>query len=86
MKPLDLKYSMSVLLSISERGQCFKKDLYGVVSSPNTLDKLLEDLRREKLIEIREEMRGRRTYYITLTPKGKQVARKLKEIDLMLRR
>ena len=86
MRALDLKYAMSVLLSISERGQCLKKDLYGTVSSPNTLDKLLGDLRSEKLIEMREEIRGRRTYYIALTPKGKKVVRKLKEIDFILSR
>ena len=84
MKALDTKYSMSVLLFLSERGQCFKKDLYGVVTSPNTLDKLLDHLQAAGLITMKEEILGRRTYLITLTSTGKRVAKKLKEIDGLL--
>ena len=84
MKALDTKYSMSVLLFLSERGQCFKKDLYSVVTSPNTLDKLLDSLQDAGLIAMKEEIRGRRTYLITPTATGKRVAKKLKEIDGML--
>jgi hypothetical protein len=44
MRALDAKYSISVMLFILQNGQCFKKDLYSVVTSPNTLDKLLDIL------------------------------------------
>jgi DNA-binding MarR family transcriptional regulator len=84
MKALDTKYSMSVLLFVSEKGQCFKKDLYSVVTSPNTLDKLLDSLQDAGLIAMKEEIRGRRTYLITLTATGKRVTKKLKEIDGIL--
>ncbi len=84
MKALDSKYSMSVLLFLSERDQCFKKDLYGVVTSPNTLDKLLDHLQTAGLITMKEEILGRRTYLITLTSTGKRVANKLREIDGMV--
>ena len=84
MKALDAKYSMSLLLFLSERNWCFKKDLYSVVTSPNTLDKLLDHLQTAGLITMKEEILGRRTYMITLTLKGKKVAKKLKDIDFML--
>ncbi|MBX8638322.1 MAG: hypothetical protein KIY11_08225, partial [Thermoplasmata archaeon] len=61
--------------------QCFKKDLYSVVTSPNTLDKLLDILQDAGLITMKEEMKGRRTYLISLSATGRRVAKKLKEID-----
>ncbi len=81
MKILDMKYSMSVILSIQDAGQCQKKDLLRIVKSPSTLNDLLDALKETGLIEMVEEMKGRRTYTITLTAKGKSVARKLKELD-----
>lgn len=86
MKALDTKYSVSALLFLSERYQCFMKDLYSVATRPNTLDKLLGGLQTAGLVAMKEEMRGRRTYLITLTPTGKRVAKKLKETDGMLNR
>ena len=81
MKALDAKYSMSAMLFILQKGQCFKKDLYSVVTSPNTLDKLLDILQDAGLITMKEEMKGRRTYLISLSATGRRVAKKLKEID-----
>ena len=84
MKALDAKYSMSAMLFILQNGQCFKKDLYSVVTSPNTLDKLLDILQDAGLITMKEEMKGRRTYLISLSSlsaTGRRVAKKLKEID-----
>ena len=42
---------------------------------------MLDELKKSGLIEMVEEMKGRRTYTITLTAKGRNVARKLKELD-----
>ncbi len=84
MRALDSKYSMSVMLSISEMESCYKKDLFRIVTSPNTLDKLLTDLQKARLIEMREEIQRRRVYHITLTGKGRSVVKKLKEIDNLL--
>ena len=87
MKALDAKYSMSAMLFILQNGQCFKKDLYSVVTSPNTLDKLLDILQDAGLITMKEEMKGRRTYLISLSSlsaTGRRVAKKLKEIDGLL--
>ena len=81
MKILDMKYSMSVILSIHDAGQCLKKDLLKIVKSPSTLNDLLDELKESGLIQMVEEMKGRRTYTITLTAKGKSVAKKLKELD-----
>ena len=85
MKALDAKYSMSAMLFILQNGQCFKKDLYSAVTSPNTLDKLLDILQDAGLITMKEEMKGRRAYLISLSATGKRVAKKLKEIDGILR-
>ena len=84
MKALDAKYSMPAMLFILQNGQCFKKDLYSVVTSPNTLDKLLDILQDAGLITMKEEMKGRRTYLISLSATGRRVAKKLKEIDGLL--
>ena len=67
---MDSKYSTSVLISILDMGPWIKNDLLGIVKSPNTLDKLLDGLKVARLIELKVEIRGRRTYFITLTPKG----------------
>ena len=84
MKALDAKYSMSAMLFILQNGQCFKKDLHSVVTRPNTLDKLLDILQDAGLITMKEEMKGRRTYLISLRATGRRVAKKLKEIDGLL--
>ena len=84
MKALDGKYSMSAMLFILQKGQCLKKDLYSVVTSPNTLDKLLHILQDAGLITMKEEMQDRRTYLISLSATGRRVAKKLKDIDGLL--
>ena len=57
-----------------------------IVISPNTLDKLLDILQDAGLITMKEEMKGRRTYLISLSATGRRVAKKLKEIDGQLSR
>jgi DNA-binding PadR family transcriptional regulator len=72
------------MLFILQKGQCFEKYLYSVVTSPNTLDKLLDMLQDAGLIDMKEEMQGRRTYLISLSATGGRVVKKLREIDGLL--
>jgi len=81
MDSLDLKYAKSVLLHIVDRGTLKKSDLFYVVKSHQVLDNLLNALMQDGYLKIEENERGPKKYSISLTPKGKIIAKKLKEAD-----
>jgi len=81
MDSLDLKYAKSVLLRVADRGAVKKSDLFDVVKSHQVLDNLLGALMKDEYLKIEENKRGPKKYSIFLTPKGKIVAKKLKEAD-----
>ena len=79
---LDLKYSKSVLLKIySFNEPIAKKDLGKVVKSHQVLDNLLINLEKDGYIHISSNIVGPRVFKISLTDKGRQVAKKLKEAE-----
>lgn len=58
-----------------------KHELFDVVTSNQTLDKLLDALEGDGYITKKLSEYGRRTYEITLTPKGHAVAEQLKRAE-----
>ena len=78
---LARKHVSSVLLYLLRKGEVKKTDIVSVVRSNTTVDKLTGELVKEGLISIRKEFAGRKTYTISLTPKGRAVAEQLKKAD-----
>jgi DNA-binding MarR family transcriptional regulator len=83
IEALSAKHSVSVLLGLLDRGEVNKMRIMEFGPSINTIDAILDLLSSSKLIAIREEMRGRRVYYVSLTELGRRVAVKLDEIRSM---
>ncbi|MVT14473.1 MAG: hypothetical protein GPW19_03030 [Euryarchaeota archaeon] len=78
---LSEKYAITILKYIYDRGTIKKYDLLEVIKSSWSLDKILNKLEKAGFIEIKEQIMGRRVYYITLTEKGRVIAGKLKSIE-----
>ncbi len=81
MDSLDLKHAKSVLLFIFDNGTLMKSNLFHIVKSHQVLDNLLESLENDGYLIINKNEKGPKKYTITLTPKGKSVAQKLKEAE-----
>ena len=79
MDSLDLKYAKSVLQKLTEEEYFMKSELFKIVTSNQTLDKLLAALEEDGYVTKKLSTYGRRTYTISLTPKGRQVAEQLKK-------
>jgi len=78
---LNLKYSKPILIKLLElNGTAKKNDLAAVTSGWPALDKTLAALEVDQFIEISEKFLGRRTYVISLTSKGLEVAKMLQAI------
>ena len=80
VKTLSEKHAVSVLLGIFDNGEVRKMQIMDFGPSINTIDALLNVLSQDDLIVMKEEMKGRRTFLISLSDKGKKVAEKLNEI------
>ena len=80
VKTLSEKHAVSVLLGIFDNGEVRKMQIMDFGPSINTIDSLLNVLSHDDLIVMREEMKGRRTFLISLSDKGKKVAEKLNKI------
>jgi|YelNatPaOPRAMG01_1025707.scaffolds.fasta_scaffold99203_2 DNA-binding MarR family transcriptional regulator len=80
---LSEKYAISLLIYLFNKNSPVNKDELrkNVVKSVSSLDKLLDKLRENNLINIKEEIIGRRTYFISLTDKGKTLSGLLKEVE-----
>ena len=74
VKALSEKHAVSVILGIYDRGEVKKMQIMDFGPSINTIDALLKTLMDEGIIAVREEMQGRRVFFISLTEKGKRVA------------
>ncbi len=83
VKALSEKHSVSVLLGLLDSGEVSKMTIMRFGPSINTIDALLETLKREDLIIVKEERRGRRVFLISLTEKGRKVAEILDKIRKM---
>lgn len=73
--------SQKILLKLYEvGGEVYKTTLKSVVPNSYSLDKHLEELKRDGYVKIREEKIIRITYYVSLTPKGLATAEQIKNI------
>ena len=81
MTSLDLRYAHSVLIKLREKDSFMKYELFDIVTSNQTLDKLLNGLEKDEYIIKKLSVYGRRTYEISLTPKGRIVAENLVHLE-----
>lgn len=82
---LSRQDAIEVLLFVFENGPVKKTDLQKVATM-HTIDTLLPLLEAEHLLIVKEDFIGRRTYIITLTAKGVQVALRLKSAMLITKK
>ena len=68
------------MLGLLDNGEVSKMRIMKFGPSINSIDALLELLKREDLISVKEERRGRRVFLISLTEKGRKVAEILDSI------
>ena len=69
-----------ILLLLLDKGHAKKTDLLSITTM-HTVERALSELLKGDLITIKEEFIGRRTYEISLTPKGRAVAEQLKRAE-----
>ena len=81
MDVLDFRYAKSVILKLLEKDTFMKSELFKIVSSNQTLDKLLDALEKDGYVTKISSNYGRRTYSISLTDKGRTVAEQLKKAE-----
>jgi DNA-binding HxlR family transcriptional regulator len=73
--------SVKILMLIDEKEEVRHTDLTKIIASRGTLSANLKTLEKEKLVERRvETTKPIKTWY-TLTPKGKEIALRLTEIE-----
>lgn len=80
LSSLDLHFSKSILEKLLERS-VLKTELQGIVKNLYSLDKILNELSKDGLINSETKSFGKNITEISLTEKGRAVAEKLKEID-----
>ena len=68
------KHAVSVILGIYDRREVKKMQIMDFGPSINTIDALLKTLTDEGIAAMREEMQGRRVFFISLAEKGKRIA------------
>ncbi len=66
---------------LRKQNEVVKTSLLSIVPNSYSLERHLTDLRKHGLISIREEKIVRRTFYVSLTPKGRAVAEQLKRAE-----
>ena len=86
MISLDNKFANSVIRFLYEADKpVIKSALSKVVNNPYTLSKLLESLSKDGLINYSINEFGRKSYNISLTQKGRDVAEQLKKAEEMVK-
>ena len=86
MDALDFRYAKSVILKLLEKDTFMKSELFAIVTSNQTLDKLLDALEKDGYVSKISSKYGRRTYSISLTDKGRVAAEQLKRMDVIASR
>ncbi len=81
MDALDFRYAKSVILKLLEKDTFMKSELFTIVTSNQTLDKLLDALEKDGYVSKISSKYGRRTYSISLTDRGRSVAEQLKRAE-----
>ena len=74
MKSLDLPYAKSVLIELLRKDGVPITTLQKIVTSYNTVKKLIDSFEKDGFAEKKELMIGRKTFQVRLTPKGRAVA------------
>lgn len=72
-------HEISILEFLLEEGEVFKTKLIPIVSSPPILSNVLRKLEADGLVTIKERRIGRKSYLVSLAPKGRLAAEKLRE-------
>ncbi|MCL4450474.1 MAG: hypothetical protein M1386_04065 [Candidatus Thermoplasmatota archaeon] len=72
-------HEISILEFLLEEGEVFKTKLIPIVSSPPILSNVLRKLETDGLVTIKERRIGRKSYLVSLAPKGRLAAEKLRE-------
>ena len=75
--PLDIRHENKILLFLLERGEIKKTGLLEIMSSSDSLSRILQDLINAGLIESETEIQGRKVILTKLTPLGRRVADQL---------
>ena len=78
---LDLRHSSKILLFLLQNGQIKKTELLSVISSSDSLSSSLRKMDEEGLIKIETKVIGRKTIFISLTERGREVAEQLKKAE-----
>ena len=79
---LNERYAKAIVIFLLEHPNgVMQKDLFHIVKNSATREKVLQALKEDGLVEISEQVVGRKKYNIKLTEKGRAVAEKLKEAE-----
>ena len=82
--PLDIRHGNKILLFLLEKGEIKKIDLLEIMSSSDSLSRILQDLINSGLIESETIIQGRKVILTKLTPLGRKVAEQLKKVKDIL--
>ena len=74
-------HEISILEFLLREGEVYKTKMIPIVSSPPILTNVLDKLESDGLINIKEKRMGRKSFLISLTPKGRAVAEQLKKAE-----
>ena len=77
---LNLPHANSVLIELL-KGKVLKTKLQSIVRNFYSLNTLLKEMKNDGLIDIELQPFGKNIQYISLTPYGREVAKKLKEAE-----
>ncbi len=75
-----------ILKLYEENKEVVKTSLLPIVPNSYSLERYLRELVVDGLVNIREEKIVRKTFYVSLTPKGRAVAEQLKKVDAIAAR
>ena len=75
-----------ILKLYEENKEVVKTSLLPIVPNSYSLERYLRELVADGLVSIREEKIVRKTFYVSLTPKGRAVAEQLKRVDAIAAR
>ena len=75
-----------ILRLYEENKEVVKTSLLPIVPNSYSLERYLKELLADGLVSIREERIVRKTFYVSLTPKGRAVAEQLKRMDAIAAR
>ena len=79
MESLDLPYAKSLIIVLLDKGEVTMTSLQSIATSYNTVRKVMESCQKDGLVKIREVVAGRKTRFVSLTEKGREVAEHLKK-------